>query len=145
MAKVERIREVLSGPLSPEYLKYQADAGWRLAAVEWERVVEAEPQSTAQLKRDVPFGLRVADDCLHLLEDPTEQQILLLMMELIVQDLPLSKVAEELNRQSFRTRDGFQWSQISVFNLLPRLVEAGPHILSSQQWTARRQHLFPAL
>jgi hypothetical protein len=64
---------------------------------------------------------------------------------LIVQDLPLSRVADELNRQSFRTRDGFQWSQISVFNLLPRLVEAGPHIFSSQQWTARRQHLFTAL
>lgn len=144
MAKVERIREVLSGPLSPEYLKYRADGGWKLAAVEWERVVEAEAQTTAELKRGVPFGLRVAEDSLHLVEDATEQQVLVLMMELIVQDQPISRVAEELNRRGFPTRDGFQWSQVAVFNLLPRLVEAGPQIFSSQEWAARRGHFHPS-
>ncbi len=144
MDNVERIREVLSGPLSPEYLKYRTDAGWKPVAVVWERVAEAEPQPAAELKRDVPFGLRVAEDCLHLVEDPTERQVLVLMMESIVQDQPLSKGAEELNAQGFRTRAGFPWSQVAVFNLLPRLVEAGPRIFSSREWTARRQQLFGA-
>ena len=144
MAKVERVREVLPGPLSPEYLKYRAEAGWRLAAVEWEREVEAEEKPPAELKQDLPFGLRVADDGLHLEENPTEKQTLLLMMELIVQDLPLSQVADELNQGGFQTRQGTAWSPVSVFNLLPRLVEAGPRIFSSEEWIARRQHWFHA-
>ena len=63
------------------------------------------------------------------------------MMELIVQDNPLSKVAQELNRQGFNTRQGVNWTPVSVFNMLPRLIEAGPLIFSSEEWLARKGKL----
>ncbi len=142
MAKIERRRELLKSPLSPEHFKQRAEEGWRLVAVEWEREVERGEQEGGELAEDVPFGLRVADDCLHLQEDATEKQVLTLMLELIVQDNPLSKVADELNRRGFRTRQGSEWSPVSVFNMLPRRVEVGPRIFSSEEWAARRRHLF---
>ncbi|MFY9803789.1 MAG: hypothetical protein WAK30_11700, partial [Candidatus Acidiferrales bacterium] len=36
-------------------------------------------------------------------------EFLLSMMELIIQDISISKVAEELNRKGFRTRKGAEW------------------------------------
>ncbi len=140
MAKVERIREVLSEPLSPEYLKQKAEAGWKPVAVEWQREVETA-EAPGTLVEDVPFGLRIAEDCKRLEEDPTEKQALMLMMEQIVLDSPLSVIADELNRRGFRTRQGTNWSVISVFNMLPRLIDAGPQILSGEEWVERRRRL----
>ena len=81
-----------------------------------------------------PFGLRVATDCSTLIEDRGENETLLAMMELIIQDGPYSSVAEEMNRRGYRTREGLEWSPVSVFEMLPRLIEAGPRILSSENW-----------
>jgi hypothetical protein len=67
------------------------------------------------------------------------------MMEQIVQDEPLSKVAQELNSRGHRTRQGTKWSPVAVFNLLPRLIEAGPRIFSSEEWVARREQLLKAM
>jgi hypothetical protein len=50
-------------------------------------------------------------------------------------------VAEELNRRGFRTRAGGDWSPVAVFNLLPRLIEVGPRIFSSEEWIVRRPKL----
>jgi hypothetical protein len=61
------------------------------------------------------------------------------MMELIIQDGPYSFIAEELNRRGYRTREESQWSPISVFEMLPRLIDAGPRILSSENWHRRKQ------
>jgi hypothetical protein len=83
----------------------------------------------------------VAADCSHLEEDRTEKRALLLIMDLIVQDRPLSQVASGLNQAGFRTRLGTPWSPVSVFNMLPRLIEVGPRIFSSEEWTARRERL----
>ncbi len=141
MPKVERVREVLRDSLREEYVKQRADAGWRLVALEWEREVEGEAGEPPELIEDVPYGLRVAADCSHLEEDPAEKQALLLMMDLIVQDRPLSQVADGLNRAAFRTRQGTPWSPVSVFNMLPRLIEVGPRIFSSEDWMARRERL----
>jgi len=141
MAKTERVREVLTEPLDPEYLKRRTEAGWRLVAVEWQRQLDDEAQRASTLTEDVPFGLRVAADCSHLEEDPTERQVLMLMMDLIVQDHPLSKVAEELNQQGFQTRQRSKWNPVAVFNMLPRLIEVGPRIFSSEEWVARKQRL----
>ncbi len=141
MPKIERIREELSCLPSAEYLQYKAAAGWKLAAIEWEREAETDAQAGA-LKLEVPFGLRVAKDCVHLEENPAEKEILMLAMELIVQDRSLSQVAEELNRRGFWTRDGLKWGPVPVFDLLPRLVEVGPRIFSSEDWAERRQHLY---
>jgi hypothetical protein len=138
MAKFERVREVLSGPLSPEHVTEKAKEGWKLKALEWEREVEEAPG----LAEEVPYGLRVSADCRHLEEDTSEKQALVLMMDLIVQDAPLSLVAEELNRKGLRTRSGANWSPGLVFDMLPRLIQAGPRIFSSTEWSERTRHLF---
>ena len=140
MAKLERMREVLSRPLTAERLAERTSGGWRAVAVEWQREVEGEPEP-AGLDTNVPYGLRVADDGQHLAEDPSEKQVLISMMELIIQDLPLSRVAEELNRRSLRTRRGQEWSPVEVFQMLPRLIEVGPRIFSSDEWVACRRSL----
>ncbi|MGD0365065.1 MAG: recombinase family protein [Bryobacteraceae bacterium] len=141
MSKLQRVREVPSGPLSPDYVSQKAKEGWRLTAVEWERDVE-EAEQPGPLTEEVPYGLRVSADCSHLEENLGEKQALVLMMDLIVQDAPLSLVAEELNRKGFRTRAGANWTPGSVFDMLPRLIQVGPRIFSSGDWTARTRHLF---
>ena len=139
MTKRERVREVPSGPLTQDYVSQKAKEGWKLTAVEWEREVE-EPEGA--LSEDVPYGLRVSADSTRLEENAAEKQALVLMMDLIVQDAPLSLVAEELNRKGLRTRAGANWTPGSVFDMLPRLIQVGPRIFSSSEWTARTRHLF---
>lgn len=137
MARVEHMRELLSGPLDPEQLKRKTAAGWQLVALEWKRQIigeGAEPQP----REDVPYGLRVAPDCLALEEEPVEKQTLVLMMDLLIQDKPFSKVAGELNERGFRTRRGTLWTAVSVFKMLPRLIEVAPQVFSSKQWEERR-------
>jgi len=141
MARLERIREVLSKPLEPEYVKLRAEAGWKLAAVEWEREVAEAAEAPRQVGEEVPYGMRVGDDCLHLVENPGETQVLIQMLDGIVQDNPFSKIADDLNRGGLRTRNGSKWEAVSVYNMLPRLIQVGPRIFSSEEWQARRKHL----
>ena len=112
-----------------------------MAAVEWERESEAAVVPE-QLTEEVPFGLQVGDDCRHLQENIAEKQVLILIMEMIVQDRKLSQIADELNQRRYRTRQGNSWNPATVFNLLPRLIEVGPRIFTSDEWVLRRQHLF---
>jgi hypothetical protein len=140
MAKLERVREVLSKPLEPEYVKQRAEAGWKLVAVEWEHEVGAGEKEPRRVIEDVPYGLRVGDDSAHLVENPAETQVLIQMLDGIVQDYPFSKVAEELNRNGLRTRSGCKWEAVSVYNMLPRLIQVGPRIFSSEEWYARKKH-----
>ena len=141
MPRAERIREVVKGSADSEYFRQKTEAGWKLVAVEWAREVPGEYEF-GELADYVPYGLQVAGDCLHLEKNEEEIEVLMVMMEVIVQDQPLSKVADELNRRGFRTRQGWKWSQVSVFNLLPRLIEMGPRIFGSEEWAERRKHLF---
>jgi hypothetical protein len=146
MADGERIRESLQGPLDATYVKQREQAGWKLVAVEWERapVAPAVPALTSEPApglEDAPFGFRVAGDCEHLEQNPAEMQFLLSMMELIIQDISLVKVAEELNRKGFRTRKGAEWGPVGIFNMLPRLIELTPQIFNNEEWLERRKHL----
>jgi hypothetical protein len=140
--KFERIREVLRGPVTQDNLDRRADAGWRLVAVEWERPVDGADRPYGQLETEVPYGLQVAADCLHLEENPIEKESIVLMLELIVQDYPFSKIAGELNDRGYRTRSGAKWDPVSVFDMLPRMIEVGPRVFTSDQWAERRQQLF---
>lgn len=143
MGTRQRVREVLSGPVSLDHLSQKAKEGWKLVALEWERETEAAAAAQAgSLSGEAPYGQHVASDCAHLEEDAAEKQALILMMDMIVQDCPLSQVAEELNRKGLRTRGGANWTPGAVFDLLPRLIELGPRIFSSSDWTARTRHLF---
>jgi recombinase len=67
--------------------------------------------------------------------------VLTQMMDLVVQDFPFSSIASDLNEKGFRTRDGKSWNQVSVFKMLPRLIEIGPGLFSTEEWTARREKL----
>lgn len=141
MAKIERIREFVRGPVEPERLKRREEEGWTLVALEWQRQLDGAEERPGEVFEEVSYGLRVAGDCVHLEEDPAEMQALTLMMELIVRDYPLSKVASDLNEKGFRTRQGRLWSPVSVFKMLPRLIEAGPKMFSSEEWALRRERL----
>jgi hypothetical protein len=141
MHRTERIRQSASGQLTWDEIQNFQNEGWRLIALEWERNVPAE-EARAGEKHDheePPFGLRVAPDCSTLVEDRSENEALLAMMELIIQDGPYSSIAEELNRRGYRTREGSKWTPVSVFEMLPRLIDAGPRILSSENWHRRKQ------
>jgi hypothetical protein len=129
MAKLERMRDFMKTPPAADYFNAKAADGWRLVAVEWERGAP-------------PFGLRVASDCKRLEEDPGELEVLVLMMETIVQDGPLSQAAQVINQRGFRTRDGEKWTPQALFYLLPRLIEVGPRLCTSEEWVERRKHLF---
>lgn len=65
-------------------------------------------------------------------------QTMTIMLEMIVEDKSLSSVADSLNSQQIKTREGTAWSQVSVFYMLPRLIEATPQIFSSESWRNRR-------
>jgi len=56
------------------------------------------------------------------------------MMELLVQDFSYSGIVSDLNEKGFRMRDGRPWSRISVFNMIPRLIEVGPRFFNSEEW-----------
>lgn len=136
MKKTERFRQVVPGVMSETDLKKQAEQGWKLVALEWEREVEAAEE---HLPIDVPFGLRVAADTQKLEEDPKERETLFELMELIVREGSYSRIAEELNRRGFRTREGVMWTPVSVFEMLPRLIEVGPHLFRSAEWEKRKE------
>jgi hypothetical protein len=133
----ERIRQALSGPLTTEHVQKFQQQGWKPVAVEWEREVPAQPGLATPV--GPPFGLRVANNCLSLETDPLETEVLVTMMELIIQDGPYSFIAQELNRRGFLTREGTKWTPIAVFEMLPRLIDAGPAILCTEEWQRRRR------
>jgi hypothetical protein len=140
MRRTERIRQSASGQLTWDEIQKLQSQGWRLIALEWERdLPQIETAAEAQSQEHPPFGLRVADDCSTLVEDRNENEALIAMMELVIQDGPYSSIAEELNRRGYRTREGLKWSPVSVFEMLPRLIDAGPRILSSDNWHRRKQ------
>jgi len=144
MAKVERVREEIAAQPAPEYWKRMSEAGWQLAAVEWTREVPAA-ETAPEASEEIPYGLQIADDCVHLEVNPAEREALLFMLELIVQDRGLTQVANELNQRGFRTRRGAEWTPAAVFNLLPRMIDVGPRVFSQSEWAARRQRLFRAV
>ena len=141
MSNKQRTRQVVSGQFGPEDFKQRLVEGWKPVAIEWEREIAAEAALPTAPAPEVPFGLQVAGDCSHLEENPTEREVLFQMMELTIQDGPYSGIAEEMNRRGLRTRHGNRWTPVSIFQMLPRLIEAGPSILNSEEWRHRRQKL----
>jgi hypothetical protein len=134
VANIERTRDFLSTPPDAGYFSQKLQAGWRLVAIDWER----GDQAVEAPQEDAPFGLQVAADCMHLTEQPSEKEALLRMMEMIVQDQPLPEVAAELNRSGYRMRTGLPWTASALFDLLPRLIEAGPKILTDEEYVSRK-------
>jgi hypothetical protein len=145
MKKFERVQEVVSSWPEQEQLNKRLAAGWRLVSLEWEREVilevpkRTEAESTA--KEQIPYGLRVSGDCVHLDENPAEMAVLKAIAELILQDASFTAMADSLNRQNFRTRGGDPWTAAAVFRLTPRLIEIAPRMLSGTEWEERKKQL----
>jgi hypothetical protein len=135
MAGIERIHESAEVLPSSDEIRRRAVDGWKLVALVWQREIGASGQP--QLAEEIPYGLMISSDCHHLIENPAEKQVLMLAMDLIVQDQKISQVTDALNARGFRTRDGRKWAAPDVFNLLPRLIDAGPKIFISNEWIKR--------
>jgi hypothetical protein len=139
---VERFREPVAAPPSPEIIEARRREGFRLVAVEWEREgVRQAPEG----RRPIPYGLRISTDCRHLEVDPSERDAVATIIALIAGDHPLSKIAQELNRRGYRARGGSEWTQLQVFRLLPRVIELGPEVLSQSEWAESKKRLLAAV
>ena len=64
MAHFERIRDVISGPFSPEVINQRTGAGWQMVSIEWRRELpDREGPTEGAFGEDIPYGLRISDDC----------------------------------------------------------------------------------
>ena len=74
MAHFERIRDVISGPFSPSIMEQRLAAGWQLVSIEWRRELPAEEApSEGAFNEEIPYGLRISDDCQRLENYPRER------------------------------------------------------------------------
>lgn len=135
MSVTSRYKEVLTAPLTAETLGLRTSQGWRAVAVEWERPRD----SGGPTLEAVPYGMRVAADHVHLEECPAEIDALLTILEGIVTDWPMSRIATDLNNRGSLMRNGMPWNQTSVFELLPRLIDYGPRLFHREEWIERRR------
>src|SRR5581483_10509961 len=114
-AMKETIRDVVTGELTLDYFMKRSAEGWKLASVEWTREAEkAQPASALPQvltgRAELPYGLQVAQDGVHLEENPLETTVLLLILEQIVKEKRIHEIAWQLNLQGHSTRDGRSWS-----------------------------------
>ena len=105
------------------------------------RIARSEAPTEGAFSEDIPYGLRISNDCQRLEVDPTENKALILMMDLLAQDFPYTSIVSDLNEKGFRMRDGELWTRVAVFNMMPRLIEVGPRLFSTEDWKRRRERL----
>jgi hypothetical protein len=144
MPKMQRMREALTSSPTLEYLNQMNASGWKLVALEWEREGEGPDvpeKRPIPFEIEVPYGMQISDDGYHLLENPAEMRVMMQAVDMIVADYSMSGVADELNREGFRQRSGVKWTAAAVFDMLPRMIEAGPQIFSKEEWPARKRRL----
>src|SRR5947207_11983178 len=142
MAYFERVRDVVSGPFSPDVIQQRMSAGWQMVSIEWRRELpDSEAPPEGAFAEDIPFGLRISMDCKRLEVDEAENKVLLMMMDLLAQDFSYSAIVSTLNESGYRTRGGKPWTRVAVFNMMPRLIEVGTRILTSEEWEQRRRNM----
>jgi len=135
MKRSDRFREVLTGPLTHEFVESRQREGWEPYAVEWVRAASKdEPQQV-----ETPYGLRVAGDGRHLEEDPSETDVMMAVLEGLVQDWSLSRITADLDRRGYTMRTGTAWTPGAVFDLLPRLIEVSRTLFARPEWHERRR------
>jgi hypothetical protein len=141
MPNKERIREALTNLPTLAYFQQRIQLGWRPVVVEWERDLHPESGEPITFAEEIPYGLRVSEDCQGLVENPYEREIITMAIDMVVDDCPLSRVAAEINQRGYQTRAGRPWTPSDLFSLLPRMIQVGPRLFSSEEWTARRNKL----
>lgn len=142
MPYFERMKDAIAAPFSDELIRQRTAAGWQMVSIEWRRELpNAEaPAEGGVFSEEIPYGLRISEDCKRLEPEPGEHAALMEMMEGLAQDLPYSAIVTALNEKGFRMRNGRPWTRVAVFNMMPRLIEVGPRLFSSQEWQKRRLH-----
>jgi hypothetical protein len=141
MAYFERMRDSISEPFSLDLIRQRTAAGWQMVAIEWRRELpDAEAPLESDFNEDIPYGLRITEDCKRLEADPLEHQVLMLMMELVTEDFSYAEIVAKLNDKGYRMRNGQLWNRIAVFRMIPRLIEVGPRFFSSAEWADRLRH-----
>jgi hypothetical protein len=132
------LRDQIENPVSLDYFQQRLAAGWKLKAIEWERADGEDASSTPAEKDLLPYGLGLVPETASLQPKTEEAEVLQTILELIVVEKGVSHIAAELNARGYAKRDGKPWTSTAVFNLLPRLIEAAPDILKSEDWQLRR-------
>ena len=133
MPYIEHVRDTLTGSITDDYLQERIREGWKPVLIEWERELASEQREGPPVRVGTPYGLRVADDCMNLEQDPAESSVLTLLLELVREEGPFSRIADTLNTQGFRTRRGTKSTEVDVFKLLPRLIDAAPDLRRSRE------------
>jgi hypothetical protein len=138
----QSIRDHITGELTLEYFAKRFEEGWRVASVEWSREtadtrVSVESGTVLDDRLGIPYGFEITESGL-LQENPLETTVLLLLLEQIIKEKRIQDIANDFNLKGYSTREGKPWSATDVFNLLPRLIEAGPSLLKSTLWQQRR-------
>lgn len=140
MAYFERMKDTISAPFSAELIRQRTAAGWQMVSIEWRRELpDAEAPPEGVFGEEIPYGLRISEDCKRLEVEPRENQALMEMMEGLAQDFPYSAIVSALNEKGLRMRDGRPWTRVAIFNMMPRLIEVGPRFFSSAEWQKRRE------
>jgi hypothetical protein len=140
------VRDRVQHPVSLDYFQERLTAGWKIETIEWGKddgVVSPENATpvTASGDEAAPYGLQVVAESLQLKQSPQEIAVLMTILEMVVLDKGAPAIADELNARGHRTRRGTSWTALAVFELLPRMIEMGPQLLTSVDWQARRLHL----
>ncbi len=139
----ERWREPVSEIPSKAVIQAKAKEGWKPVAIEWLREIDVPSEDSG--RRPIPYGLRISPDCSHLQVDPIEREVMSIILAMIAADHSLSKVAAELNRRDYVSRDGSAWTQVALFKMLPRIVEVGPEILGADKWPDSKKNVLSAV
>jgi hypothetical protein len=140
---IQRNRDLISGQVTLDYFTRKMAEGWSLAAIEWVREARDQPETVEPFQvaidgEDLPYGVQLSADGLHLEQNPLEKTVLLMILDKIVREKRIPEIATDLNTAGLKTRRGTTWTAPAVFDLLPRLIEIGPRLLSSREWLERR-------
>ena len=140
------VRDRVQHPVSLDYFQERLASGWKIETIEWSKddgVISLENSTPLTVSGDeaAPYGLEVVAESLQLRQSPQEVAVLMTILEMVVLDKGAPAIADELNQRGYRTRRGVRWTAPAVFELLPRMIEMGPQLLTSVDWQARRLHL----
>ena len=134
MVVVEHANNKVGQIVEIEFIRsLQTAAGkmmFRMLAVlaEFERDQISERTSTAMKFKaakgervgKVPFGFDLSDDGVTLVPNESEQRALILIRELRAMGESLRKIAAELERQKFPTKEGKPWTHSTVQRIVSR-------------------------
>jgi hypothetical protein len=145
-AMMKYVRDRVQHPVSLDYFQERLAAGWKIETIEWGKDDGIAPFESAPGLADsgdeaAPYGLEVVSESLQLKQNQREIAVLMTILEMVVMDKGAPLIADELNERGYRTRRGARWTAPAVFDLLPRMIEMGPQLLTSADWQSRRVHL----